>query len=73
VNRFDVAVIGRGMGGWGAPMGIWAYIGGLDHFGHPANHIWPILLGLGGHMMNSMIIGIVFVALMGCCATHPAR
>ena len=26
---------------WDAPMGIWAYIGGLNHFGQPANHIWP--------------------------------
>jgi hypothetical protein len=56
---------------WDAPMGIWAYIGGLDHFGHPANHIWPILLGLGGHMMNSMIIGIVFVALMRMLRNPP--
>lgn len=49
---------------WDAPMGIWAYIAGLNHFGQPANHIGPIALGLGGHMMNAMIIGIVFVALM---------
>lgn len=49
---------------WDAPMGIWAYVGGLDHFGHPANHVWPILLGIGGHMMNAILVGIVFVALM---------
>lgn len=49
---------------WDAPMGIWAYIGGLDHFGRPANHVWPIVLGIGGHMMNAFLIGIVFVALM---------
>jgi uncharacterized membrane protein YagU involved in acid resistance len=56
---------------WDAPMGIWAYIGGLEHFGHPANHIGPIVLGLGGHMMNSMIIGIVFVALMRTLRNPP--
>jgi len=49
---------------WDAPMGIWAYIGGLNHFGHPANHIWPILLGIGGHMMNAIFVAIVFVGLM---------
>ncbi len=54
-----------------APMGIWAYIAGLNDFGHPANHIGPIILGLGGHMMNSMIIGIVFVALMRMLRNLP--
>src|SRR6266542_3767266 len=56
---------------WDAPMGIWAYIGGLDHFGHPANHIGPIVLGDGGHMMNSMIVGIVFVAVMRMLRNPP--
>jgi hypothetical protein len=49
---------------WDAPMAIWAYIGGLNHFGHPGNHIGPIVLGIGGHMMNSIFVAIVFVALM---------
>jgi cobalamin synthase len=56
---------------WDAPMGIWAFIGGLNHFGHPANHIWPILLGIGGHMMNAIFIGIVFVALMRILRNPP--
>jgi hypothetical protein len=56
---------------WDAPMGIWAYVAGLEHFGQPANHIGPIVLGLGGHMMNSMIIGIVFVALMRMLRNPP--
>jgi hypothetical protein len=56
---------------WDAPMGIWAYIAGLNHFGHPANHIGPIVLGIGGHMMNGMIIGIVFVALMRMLRNPP--
>jgi hypothetical protein len=56
---------------WDAPMGIWAYIGGLDHFGHPANHVWPILLGIGGHMMNAILVGIVFVALMRILRNPP--
>src|SRR3954453_21573312 len=49
---------------WDAPMAIWAYIGGLNHFGHLGNHIGPNVLGIGGHMMNSIFVAIVFVALM---------
>jgi hypothetical protein len=49
---------------WDAPMAIWAWIVGLNHFGQPANHIGPIVLGLGGHMMNSMIAGVIFISLL---------
>src|SRR6266536_938394 len=56
---------------WDAPMGIWAYIGGLNHFGDPANHIGPIVLGIGGHMMNAVFIGLVFVALLRMLRNPP--
>jgi hypothetical protein len=56
---------------WDAPMGIWAYIGGLDHFGRPANHIGPILLGIGGHMVNAILVAVVFVALMRVLRNPP--
>jgi hypothetical protein len=49
---------------WDAPMAIWSWVAGIEHFGEPRNHIWPILLGLGGHMVNSMLVGVVFVALL---------
>lgn len=49
---------------WDAPMAIWAYVGGIEHFGQPANHVWPIVLGIGGHMMNSMMVGVVFVSIL---------
>lgn len=49
---------------WDPPMAIWAYVGGLSHYGDPANHVWPILLGIGGHMMNSMIVGVVIVGIL---------
>jgi hypothetical protein len=49
---------------WDAPMAIWAWVAGSEHFGEPANHIWPILLGIAGHMTNSMMIGIVFVSAL---------
>jgi hypothetical protein len=56
---------------WDAPMAIWSWVAGIEHFGHPANHIGPIILGLGGHMMNSMIVGIVFVALIRLLRNPP--
>jgi len=49
---------------WDAPMGIWSYIGGLDHIGRPVHHIGPIVLGIGGHMLNAIVVAVVFVALM---------
>ncbi len=48
---------------WDAPLGIWAWVAGRNYFGHPGNHVGPIILGLGGHMMNSMMAGVLFAAL----------
>jgi hypothetical protein len=56
---------------WDASMAIFAYVGGLDHFGHPANHIGSIVLGIGGHMMNAIFVTIVFVALMRILKDPP--
>ena len=58
---------------WDAPMGIWAYIGGVNHFGQPADHIGPIVLGIGGHMLNAILVGIVFVALLRVVLRNPPR
>jgi hypothetical protein len=51
---------------WDAPEAIWAWVGGIDHFtrNHPGSHVGPIVLGIGGHMMNSMVVGMVFAALI---------
>lgn len=49
---------------WDAPMAIWSWVAGLEHYGKPGNHVGPIILGLGGHMMNSVMIGVVFAALI---------
>lgn len=49
---------------WDAPMAIWAWVGGVEHFGSPGNHVGPIILGLGGHMMNAMMLGVGFAILM---------
>jgi hypothetical protein len=56
---------------WDAPMGIWSYIGGLDHFGRPTDHIGPIVLGIGGHMFNAIFVAVVFVALMRLLRNPP--
>jgi hypothetical protein len=56
---------------WDAPMGIWAYIGGLNHFGRPVDHIGPIVLGIGGHMLNAILVGIVFVGLLRLLRKPP--
>src|SRR3954451_19377165 len=56
---------------WDAPMGIWAYIGGLNHFGRPVDHIGPIVLGIGGHMLNAIFVALVFVALMRVLRNLP--
>ncbi len=48
---------------WDAPMAIWAWVAGLNHYGEPGNHVGSIVLGLGGHMMNSMMVGVVFAAM----------
>jgi hypothetical protein len=45
-------------------MGIWAWLAGPNYFGQPADHIWPIILGLGGHLVNSIVAGVIFVALL---------
>ena len=49
---------------WDAPMAIWAWVAGLDWFGAPSDHIGSIILGLGGHMMNSMMAGVLFAAAL---------
>src|SRR3954453_22247418 len=56
---------------WDAPMAIWAYVGGLNHFGHPGNHIGPIVLGIGGHMVNAIFVAILFMALMRILKDPP--
>ncbi len=56
---------------WDAPMGIWAYVGGLDHFGLPVHHIGPIVLGIGGHMLNAVFVAIVFVVLLQVLRNPP--
>lgn len=56
---------------WDAPMAIWSWVFGLEHFGEPASHVWPIILGMGAHMANSMMVGTVFTGLATALALRP--
>lgn len=58
---------------WDAPMAIWAWVGGSQHFGAPGDHVGPILLGLAGHMANSMLLGVGFAALATLVLTGLRR
>lgn len=50
---------------WDAPEAIWAWVAGIDNFArnNPGENIDSVVLGMAGHMMNSMIVGVVFVAI----------
>ena len=48
---------------WTPPEGIWSVAFGVDHF-HGSFHLIPVLGGIVGHMGNSLILGIVGVALL---------
>jgi len=58
---------------WDPLMAIWAWVGGRNHFGTPSSHVGPIILGLGGHMMNAMAFGIVFALVATAFATLLRR
>ena len=45
-------------------MPTWAWLGGTSRFGDPANHVLPVLFGIAGHLLNSMLVGVVFAAMM---------
>lgn len=48
---------------WTPVEGIWSVIFGVRHF-HGDFHFVPVVGGLMGHMMNSMILGIIGMALI---------
>ncbi len=55
---------------WAPPQGIAQAIG-IGPNGHDF-HIVPFVLGLIGHMMNSIVIGAIFVALVRAARPGPA-
>ncbi len=48
---------------WDAPMAIWAFVAGSDQFGAPSDHLGAIVLGMGGHLANSMVLGVAFTVV----------
>ena len=48
---------------WTPPQGIWSVVFGVHHF-HGSFHLIPVLGGVVAHMGNSLILGIVGVALL---------
>jgi hypothetical protein len=48
---------------WTPPEGIWSVVFGVRHF-HGAFHFIPVFGGIAAHLMNSVIVGIVGVALL---------
>ncbi|SRR5712691_2289056 len=58
---------------WDPLMAIWSWVGGRNHFGAPGNHVGPIILGLGGHVMNAMVFGIIFAMIAAAFATALRR
>lgn len=58
---------------WDPLMAIWSWVAGRNHFGTPSNHVGPIILGLGGHMMNAMMFGVMFSAMAAGMATFLRR
>src|SRR3954453_20478553 len=48
---------------WTPPEGIWSVVFGVRHF-HGSFHFIPVFGGIVGHMGNSLILGIIGVALL---------
>jgi hypothetical protein len=48
---------------WTPPEGIWSVVFGVHHF-HGSFHFIPVLGGIVAHMGNSLILGILGVALL---------
>ncbi len=57
------AVAGIDSSFWTPVTSITSVIFGLDAF-HGSFHLWPVVAGVAGHMMNAMILGVVGVVLL---------
>jgi hypothetical protein len=59
---------------WTPPEGIWSVVFGVHHF-HGDFHFIPVFGGIAGHMMNSLVLGLVGVVLLTAILgrqPHPA-
>jgi hypothetical protein len=55
---------------WTPPEGIWSVVFGVRHF-HGSFHFIPVFGGIVGHMGNSLILGIMGVALLTAILDRP--
>src|SRR5215217_4002803 len=55
---------------WTPPEGIWSVVFGVHHF-HGSFHFIPVFGGIVGHMGNSLILGILGVALLTVILDRP--
>ncbi len=58
---------------WDAPMAITSWAFGTQHFGQASDHVGAIIVGLAGHMMNSAILGIIFLTIATRYLRHATR
>jgi hypothetical protein len=48
---------------WDLPTAIWAWFAGIEHFGEPTTHVWPLVLGASVYTAVSAAAGIFFAAI----------
>ncbi len=51
-------------GFWSPVRGITSVVFGDEHYGGGFD-FWPVVVGAGGHMMNSVVLGVVFAVVAG--------
>jgi hypothetical protein len=56
---------------WDAPMGMWSWVFGIDHYtaNDAGHHVWPVILGIVGFLVLTAILGIVFAGIMTVAGT----
>jgi hypothetical protein len=62
IAQNPTAVPGIHQSFWTPVEGIWSVVFGVHHF-HGDFHFIPVFGGIAGHMMNSMILGIMGIAI----------
>lgn len=71
IAKDPTAVAGIHTTFWTPVEGIWSVVFGVHHF-HGDFHTIPVLGGIAGHMMNSMVLGIIgMVLIAGLLGRQP--
>ena len=59
-------------GFWAPVRGITSVVSGDEHYGG-GFEFWPVAVGAGGHMMNSVVLGVVFALIAGTLLARAGR